>query len=321
VILTTLKAVLPPRRHVSLPAEARPQGISVIIPSRNGKDLLATLLPEAVRQIDRLGGEVIVIDNGSDDGTADFLSQTYPMVRLDYHPNPLSFARATNAGIRISRFSHVCFLNNDMGIAEGFFEALLTAFSKVPDLFCATAQIFFPPGAGERTGKAVLPLVSERSGLISAALRPPLPGEDLSYVIYGSGGCSLFDAAKLSALGGLDEGYQPAYVEDLDLGFRAWQLSWPSVFVAGAQTVHKHRATASRYYTRESLERLLELHYLRFLAHTIVDPRVFCRLWTEAISRLSFLSMIPASADKAQAALAEAWRAPFWAIRPRWLPQ
>jgi len=48
----------------------------------------------------------------------------------------------------------------------------------------------------------------------------------------------------------MDEVYQPVYVEDLDLGFRAWQQSWPSVFVAGAHTVHKHRATTSRYFTR-----------------------------------------------------------------------
>jgi len=319
VIVTTLKTVLPARRRVSLSAEARPQGISVVIPSRHGKDLLATLLPEAVRQIDRIGGEVIVIDNGPDDGTADFLSQAYPMITLDYHPNPLSFARAANAGTRISRFSHVCFLNNDMVIAEGFFDALLAAFRKVPDLFCATAQIFFPPGARrEETGKAVLPLVSERERSdFPLRCDLPFPGEDLSYVLYGSGGCSLFDAAKLSALGGMDEVYQPVYVEDLDLGFRAWQQSWPSVFVAGAHTVHKHRATTSRYYTRESLERLLELHYLRFLAHTIADPRVFLRLWTEAIRRLSFLSMIPVSAPRARAALAEAWRAPFWVTRPR----
>ena len=48
----------------------------MVIPSRNGKDLLAAMLPEVVRQIQsRAGGEIIVVDNGSDDGTADFLRE------------------------------------------------------------------------------------------------------------------------------------------------------------------------------------------------------------------------------------------------------
>jgi GT2 family glycosyltransferase/glycosyltransferase involved in cell wall biosynthesis len=309
VVLAALKAVVPAKRRVSRSAEPRPQGISVVIPSRNGKDLLAALLPEAVRQISRMNGEVIVIDNGSDDGTADFLTQAYPAVRFDCNPKPLSFARAANAGIRMSSYSHVCLLNNDMVIAEGFFEALLAAFGKVPDLFCATAQIFFPAGARrEETGKAVLPSGVERKpSEFPVRCDLPLPGEDLSYVLYGSGGCSLFEAAKLLALGGMDEAYEPVYVEDLDLGFRAWQQGWPSVFVAGAHTVHKHRATTARYYSREFLDQVLELHYLKFLARCITDPRSFWRLWSEAVDRFAFLGK--------RAALAGAWRAPSWLAR------
>src|SRR5882762_4374352 len=80
--------------------ETFPKGISVVIPSRNGKGLLERLLPEVVRQTT---GEVIVVDNGSDDGTADFLRASYPGVVLEVSVNPLSFARAVNAGIRKSR--------------------------------------------------------------------------------------------------------------------------------------------------------------------------------------------------------------------------
>ena len=56
--------------------------------------------------------------------------------------------------------------------------------------------------------------------------------------MYGSGGCSLFDTRKLRQLGGLLETYEPAYVEDLDLGFRGWQRGWPTVFAAGARVEH-----------------------------------------------------------------------------------
>ncbi len=317
VTLGVLKFVLPKRPLVAAPSEPRPAGISVLIPSRNGKELLRAMLPEVIRQVEQIGGEVIVIDNGSDDGTADFLGSEYPGVALEAAQGALSFARAINAGIRKSRYAHVCMLNNDMLVEPGFFEALSAAFRAVPDLFCATAQIFFPGGARrEETGKAVMPPAKERKK-IDYPVRCELPfvGEDLSYVLYGSGGCSLFDARKLHQLSGFDEIYEPAYVEDLDLGFRGWQQGWPSVFVAGARVVHRHRATTSRYYTSEFLDRILELNYLRFLARTIGSGRVFRGLWREAIGRLNLLSAQTTPNRAALWALEQAWRAPLWTTR------
>ncbi len=313
-----LKAVLPGRSPALRPREPRPQGISVVIPSRNGKDLLHALLPEVVAQIGQIGGEIIVVDNGSDDGTADFLRREYPAVVLDEVREPMSFARAVNAGIRKSGYSHVCMLNNDMQVEAGFFTALRAAFDAVPNLFCATAQIFFPEGQRrEETGKAIMSPASERKPIdFPVRCELPFPGEDLSYVLYGSGGCSLFDAHKLHQLAGLDEIYEPAYVEDLDLGFRGWQQGWPSVFVAAARVEHRHRATTSRYYSPEFLERVLELNYLRFLARTIGSGRVFGCLWREGVRRLNALSAQTTPNQPALAALAQAWRAPLWTRRP-----
>ena len=303
-----------PLQPVILPStRARQRGISVVIPSRNGRDLLARLLPEVMRQVSETGGEVIVVDNGSDDGTDGFLRECHPDVVLEENREPLSFAAAANRGIRIAAYSHVCLLNNDMVLEGGFLPALRTAFDRVPDLFCATAQIFFPEGARrEETGKAVMPFVTDRKPT-DFPLRCDLPveSEDLSYVLYGSGGCSLYDSAKLAALVGFDEIYEPAYVEDLDLGFRAWQRGWPSVFVAGACVVHQHRATTSRYYSPASLERLLEWNYLQFVARVPTDRQSLWRLWREAIQRLNRLAAAQPPNPAAASSLASAWRLPL----------
>jgi GT2 family glycosyltransferase len=311
-----LKIVLP-ARSLAMDPGPRPAGISVVIPSRNGLDLLRAMLPEVVRQVEQMGGEIIVVDNGSDDGTPDFLRSEYPGVVLEVSTEALSFARAVNAGIRKSRYAHVCLLNNDMLVEPGFFAALSAAFRAVPDLFCSTAQIFFPEGVRrEETGKAVMAIASDRKRAdFPVRCELPFASEDLSYVLYGSGGCSLFDARKLLLLGGLDEIYEPAYVEDLDLAFRGWQQGWPSVFAAGARVLHRHRATTSRYYTPEFLDRILELNYLRFLARTIGSRRIFRRLWREAINRLNLLSGQTNPNPAALWALAQAWRAPFWTSR------
>ncbi|MGA2773295.1 MAG: glycosyltransferase family 2 protein [Bryobacteraceae bacterium] len=264
------------------PAET---GISVIIPSRNGKLLLEAQLPAIAQGLESFTAEIIVADNGSDDGTAEWLRAAWPQVHIELSHPPLSFARAVNRGVARARYSHICLLNNDMLLEPGFFGALVGAFERVPDLFCATAQIRFPEGIRrEETGKTVM----AQSHPYDFPIRcdEPLPGEDLSYVLYGSGGCSLYDAARLRTLGGVNQAYEPAYVEDLDLGYRAWQRGWPSVYVAGAVVEHRHRATTSRYYTEEQLEEILEVNYLKFLVRAVASGKLFRKLWRQATRRL-----------------------------------
>jgi GT2 family glycosyltransferase len=264
------------------PSEA---GISVVIPSRNGKSLLEAQLPAIARDLEPFTAEIIVVDNGSDDGTTQWLRAAWPQVRIEVSDTPLSFARAVNRGIACARYSHLCLLNNDMLLEPGFFGALVDAFERVPDLFCATAQIHFPEGVRrEETGKTVM--AQSHPDDFPIRCDEPLPGEDLSYVLYGSGGCSLYDAARLHALGGVDQAYEPAYVEDLDLGYRAWQRGWPSVYVAGAVVEHRHRATTSRYYTDAQLEQILEVNYLKFLVRAVASRKLFRRLWRQATRRL-----------------------------------
>ena len=273
------------RRPPSGEPRAVETGISVIIPSRNGKSLLEAQLPGIARELESFTAEIIVADNGSDDGTAQWLRAAWPQVHIELSHPPLSFARAVNRGMGRARYSHVCLLNNDMLLEPGFFGALVGAFERVPDLFCATAQIRFPEGVRrEETGKTVM--AQSRAEDFPIRCDEPLAGEDLSYVLYGSGGCSLYDAAKLSALGGVDQAYEPAYVEDLDLGYRAWQRGWPSVYVAGAVVEHRHRATTSRYYTHEELERILEVNYLKFLVRAVASGKLFRKLWRQATRRL-----------------------------------
>lgn len=287
--------------EVPKPRKTGEPGISVVIPSRNGRHLLERQLPGLARELEGFESEIIVVDNGSDDGTAEFLAREFPAVRTELSAEPLSFAAAVNRGIRGARYSHVCLLNNDMLPEPGFFAPLARAFAQVPDLFCATAQILFPAGVRrEETGKAVFSPQGPRDFPIRC--EEPFPGEDLTYVLYGSGGCSLYCAARLRALGGVNEAYAPAYVEDLDLGYRAWQQGWPTVFVAAARAEHRHRVTTSRYYTEEELGRMLELNWLRFLSGAVASRKLFRRLWRAAVLRLRILER----AD----VLARAWRMP-----------
>lgn len=285
------KARISPEAPAAL-GPALPHGISVVIPSRNGRDLLAILLPILERMLRDESAEIIIVDNGSDDGTGESVATEHPDVRVDLHAEPLGFAVAVNRGIQMARYSHVLLLNNDMRPHDGFFEPLRDAFRSVPDLFCATAQIFFPDGRRrEETGKAVMPVRPQQHAFpVECAM--PLEGEDGSYVFYGSGGCSLYDTLKLRALGGFGELFQPSYVEDLDIGFRAWQRGWPTIFVARSHVTHYHRTTTARYFTAEQLEHIVERNYLRFLKRSVSNPEIFALLWRHAIDRLNWKAAV-----------------------------
>jgi GT2 family glycosyltransferase/glycosyltransferase involved in cell wall biosynthesis len=273
-------------------------GISVVIPSRNGRALLEAQLPSLWRELAGVSSQIVVVDNGSSDGTEGWLRAAWPQVEIAISAKPLSFARAVNRGIARARHSHVCLLNNDMLADPGFFASLAKPFEAVPDLFCATAQIRFPPGLRrEETGKTALTLASP--GDFPIRSEEPIAGEDGSYVLYGSGGCSLYDARKLRALGGMDEVFSPAYVEDLDLGYRAWQRGWPSVYAAGAGVEHRHRATTSRHYSAAEMEEMLERNYLKFLARSVADPKLFRTLWKSAVARLRLRARTNSAARRA----------------------
>jgi GT2 family glycosyltransferase len=278
-------------------------GISLIVPSRDGRDLLESMLPAVMADLEGQASEVIVVDNGSRDGTTAFLGERYPEIRVEWSELALSFAEAVNRGIAAARYSHVVLLNNDMQIEPGFFPALRCGFERVPDLFCATAQIFFPEGQRrEETGLCFW--AQEPGDDFPVYCAEPRDGEDGTLVLYGSGGCSMYDAAKLRELGGFDEVYRPAYVEDLDIGYRGWMRGWPTVFCAGAKVEHRHRATTSRYYAPEYLDYLVERNYLRFLVRATGE--IFEELWGSAIERLERRA---ASGDRAaRRALREAWR-------------
>src|ERR1700677_4304601 len=90
--LARLAGWLRPRRPARAESPLRPAepGISIVIPSRSGRDLLAAQMPGILREVEPFASEVIVVDNGSDDGTADWLRTAYPQTRIEISREPLS---------------------------------------------------------------------------------------------------------------------------------------------------------------------------------------------------------------------------------------
>jgi GT2 family glycosyltransferase/glycosyltransferase involved in cell wall biosynthesis len=298
------------------PSHSLPHGVSIVVPSRDGRPLLEMLLPSLSREAARVPSEIIVVDNGSTDSTHSWLQSEWPQVRVISRPEPLGFAPAANLGIAAARFSHTCLLNNDMVVEPDFFTALLRPFDLVPNLFCSSAQIFFPAGKRrEETGKTIW--WSQGAAVDFPLWCPePVDGEDLTPVLYGSGGCSLYDTARLRALGGFAPCFAPAYVEDLDLGYRAWLRGWGSVLAAHARVVHHHRSTTSRIFTENQIHRLVEKNFLRFLARSVASPGLFAEIARRMITRLNLLAAQSEPSPWAVPSLWTALRLPLWVEPP-----
>src|SRR5579863_4326738 len=123
------------RKPVSTSLDTR--AASLVIPNWNGKDLLERFLPSWLAAIaDHPGSEIIVVDNGSTDGSAQWIAEHYPDVRVIGLRDNLGFGGGSNAGVRAAKNEVVVLLNSDMRVDPNFLGPLLAGFSDdagIPD--------------------------------------------------------------------------------------------------------------------------------------------------------------------------------------------
>src|SRR4051812_17017386 len=118
-------------RRGPLPAARKPRNhaATVVIPNWNGKHLLAKYIPDLCTALAvNPENEILVVDNGSTDGSADFLRANFPQVTVLALPENLGFGGGSNAGFRAAKNDIVVLLNSDMRVAQDFLAPLLAGF-------------------------------------------------------------------------------------------------------------------------------------------------------------------------------------------------
>src|ERR1035441_8422620 len=127
---------------------------TVVIPNWNGKDLLAKYIPSIRTALaGNPANEILVVDNGSSDGSADFLRENFPEVTVLALPENLGFGGGSNAGFRAARNDIVVLLNSDMRVAADFLAPLLEGFGDA-EVFAVSCQIYFTDSARLQIGRA-----------------------------------------------------------------------------------------------------------------------------------------------------------------------
>lgn len=220
--------------------------VSVCILSWNGRRHLETCLP-ALREQEPPGveWEVLVLDNGSKDGTAGWLRDAHPWVRLVESPVNTGFCAGNNRLAREARGDAFAFLNNDTLPEPGWLGALVRALAEAPDDVAAVSgRIVDWAGVHLDFGRGVMTFDGHAFqldfGRPLGEARVPTDGAEL---LFPCGGNMLVRAESFREAGGFDEDYF-AYLEDVDLGWRLWAGGERVLFAAGAEVRHRSAATS-----------------------------------------------------------------------------
>ena len=274
--LVDLAWLLTGRRRRTTTSEAasgpyrRPASLSVVIPSWNGRELLEKFLPSVIRAASfHPNNEVIVVDNGSEDGTAEWVRSQSPetvvggsepeLVRLLRSERNLGFGAGNNAGVRAARNPIVVVLNNDMRVEPDCFQRLLEGFMD-PGVFAVSAQVFFLD-QGKRREETGLTEGRFEKGFFQLGHLV----EDVSTLyptFYAGGGSTAYDRAKFLELGGFDSLFHPFYVEDADLSYNAWKRGWKVLYQPAAVVYHEHRGTIGRHFSAARIDAILKKNHI-----------------------------------------------------------
>ena len=223
--------------------------VTIIIPNYNGKKLLEncirTLEEQTLKEF-----RLLVIDNGSWDGSTEVYSDKINMEMIAL-PENTGFCGAVNLGISLTKTPYVILLNNDTEVEPEFVEELLRGIKQSENIFSCSAQMidfkrrdllddagdyYTLPGWAVARGKG----------------RPVADYETETDVFFCCGGAVIYRMSVLQQIGSMDEKHF-AYLEDLDLGYRAKIEGYRNRYIPKAKVYHVGSATTGSRYNEKKV--------------------------------------------------------------------
>lgn len=217
--------------------------VSVIVVNWNGENVLDACLSSLCAQT-YLSREIIVVDNGSTDGSVELMTRSYgSSVTLITGKENLGFAKAANHGIQAAKGDYIAVLNNDARADPLWLEELVTAAEEGEGkvgMWACKIYVEGTPGLIDCAGHVIY-----RDGLSRGRGRLDLDGARYSQreeVIFPSGCAALYRKAMLEEIGLFDEDFF-LYCEDADLGWRGRRAGWRCLYIPTA--IASHTGSAS----------------------------------------------------------------------------
>jgi GT2 family glycosyltransferase len=214
--------------------------VSVVILNFNGRRYLEACLSSMAAQTYR-DFEVIVVDNASQDGSAEYLETQFPWVKVIKNRANLGFAGGSNEGIRHACGDLILTLNNDTRAESRLIEYLIRPMLSDKRVGACAAKMLLPDGRINSAGICI-----SRSGAAwdRGMFEPDRGQYDYQHEVFGAcAGAALYRKEMLDEIGLFDEDFF-LYLEDVDLAFRAKLAGWKCIYVPEAVVYHHHGGTA-----------------------------------------------------------------------------
>jgi GT2 family glycosyltransferase/glycosyltransferase involved in cell wall biosynthesis len=247
-VLEQEEPIVPRLRPASSKSASQRTGVAVstIIVNHERRDLLQICLESLERALGAVeeDTELIVVDNGSRDGSAQLVRERFPAVKVVELDRNEGFAGGVTRGIAASRGEWIAVFNNDTTVEPDAVAVMLKAGRLHPRVGSVAAQMRF---ADRRDVLNSAGLELDRLGIAADRLvgkRVDNHGPRMPYEVFGAtGGAAIFRRAMLDQVGGFDESYF-AFFEDADLAWRAHSHGWRALYAPEAVVYHHHSATA-----------------------------------------------------------------------------
>lgn len=223
--------------------------ITIIIPNYNGikfiKGCLDSLLCQEPGTPDF---RILVVDNGSEDGSPELIRREFPQIPVIALPSNTGFCHAVNVGIEASDTPYVILLNNDTKAMPSFVRNLYRAIEKRPGAFSVSAKMLMwdRPELIDDAGDQYCVLgwaYARGKGKPAKAYESP------AEVFSACGGAVIYRRRILNEIGLFDEAHF-AYLEDLDIGYRARLYGYKNYYEPSAEVIHYGSASSGSRYNR-----------------------------------------------------------------------
>lgn len=217
---------------------------TVVIPNYNGIDYIENCL----RFLQDEPAHIIVVDNGSTDGSRQLVQERFPQVGLICLDRNYGFCRAVNEGIAASKTTYVILLNNDTEVEKGFVRALEQPLERHPEVFSGSAQMrsLKRPGLIDDAGDYYCAL----GWAFALGKDKPIQGYQRKRRIFAAcGGAAIYRRKLFEEIGVMDENHF-AYLEDIDLGYRARLNGYNNLYIPEAVVYHAGSGFSGSRYNR-----------------------------------------------------------------------
>lgn len=232
----------PPLSLPKLTVAASLPRVSVIIPTRNGTDLLRTCIT-GLRTTLYPKLEIIVADNDSNDpGTLAYLQQLAGQgIIVLPQPAPFNYSAINNRAVEVASGDLICLLNNDIEMLSSDWLSIMASQAMRPDIGAVGAQLLYPDGRIQHAGVVIG--VGNAAGHAHRFIRPDDEGYFRrhalpQFVSAVTAACLVVKKERFLAVGGLDETSFPVAFNDVDLCLRLNQRGWQSFYEPRAVLVH-----------------------------------------------------------------------------------